>query len=140
MSDHNTIRQAWLANQKLRPFKVHDDVLRAITPPGGEWNAAAPDGAIARSVMWNSMEVCQVNPQGQLADDVEGDITMGLRATPVLDTALRTIMTLAADPTNAPLIAKIAETAIAYVEMPAPRIKEPEDDEADEDELDEDSF
>ena len=132
MSDAQTIRSAWYDNQKLRPFKSDPDVLAAITPPGGEWAAVAPDGAITRSVKWNATEVCQVNPQGQLDDLTEGSIAMGLRAMPVTDTALRVIMTLAIDPTNAPLIARVAETAIAYIEAPAPRLKEPEE-EPDED-------
>jgi len=132
VNEAQTIRSAWYDNQKQRPFKSDADVLAAITPPGGEWATVAYDGAITRSVRWNGTEVCQVNPQGQLDDLTEGQIAMGLRAMPVTDTALRVIMTLATDPANAPLIAKIAETAIAYIEAPAPRLKEPEE-EPDED-------
>ena len=60
---------------------------------------------------------------------------MVLRATPVLDTALRVILSLA-KPGNddgliplvdTRLIALIAETAIAYIEMPAPVFQETED-------------
>jgi hypothetical protein len=127
VSDAQAIRTAWYGNQKLRPFKSDADVLAAITPPGGEWVAVAEDGAITRKVRWRGIEVCQVNPLGEIDDATEGQIAMGLRATPVLDTALRAIMTLAANPENAPLIAKVAETAIAYIEAPAPRLKEPED-------------
>lgn len=130
MSDFQTVRDAWYANQKERPFKSDSDVLRALTPPGGEWVAVAPDGATTRSVMWNATEVCQVNPRGQLNDWVEGEITMGLRATPVLDTALRVIMTLAGKEENAALIKRIAETAIAYVELPPPSLRTPDDEEA----------
>jgi hypothetical protein len=128
MSDAQAIRTAWYGNQKLRPFKSDPDVLAAITPPGGEWVAVAEDGAITRSVRWRGTEVCLVNPAGDIDDATEGQIAMALRATPVLDTALRVIQSLAADPENAALIAKVAETAIAYIETPAPRLKEPEDD------------
>jgi hypothetical protein len=132
VSDAQAIRTAWYGNQKLRPFKSDPDVLAAITPPGGEWVAIAEDGAITRMVKWGATEVCLVNPAGDIDDATEGQIAMALRATPVLDTALRVIQLLAADPENAALIAKVAETAIAYIETPAPRLKEPDDEPDDE--------
>ena len=127
MTDFQTIRDAWYENQKRRPDPSDPEVLRAITPPGGEWTAEADVGAITRSVRWGLTEVCLVNPNGSLGDTIEGDITMGLRATPVMDTALRAIMSLSGDPANMALIRKIAMTAIAYVEMPAPHIHLPHD-------------
>lgn len=129
MNDATTIKTAWYDAQKRRPYKSDAEVIKAITPPGGEWTCEVPEGAIRRSVIWGAIEVAYVNPRGQLGDSIESDIAMGLRATPVMDTALRTILVLAESAQNVGLIRTIAETAIAYVEMPAPAIKEPPDDE-----------
>ena len=127
MSDAQTIREAWYSSHHLRPHRSKPDVLQAITPPGGEWQAVAKQGAITRSVVWRGLEVAQVNPAGTFDDLTEGQITMGIRATPVLDAALRTILTLARDGADPALIASIAETAIAYIEMPAPACRAADD-------------
>lgn len=129
MSDiHRTIRDAWLAHQRRRPYRSDEEVLRAITPPGGEWEAKFPEGAITRQVVWNAIEVALVNPSGSLDDSTEGQIAMGLRATPVLDTALRVIHELSDNPDNLPLIARIAETAVAYIEASPPSAPDTDDD------------
>ena len=136
-SVHQIIREAWYAHQRHRPYKQDTEILGAITPPGGEWTCLVISGNVARSVMWNHVEVALVNPQDHLTAPIEGEIAMGLRATPVLDTALRVIAVLALDPVNSPLIAKIAETAIGYVEMAAPELERASDDDPGEDEYEE---
>lgn len=121
------IARAWFGT--VGRFYVADpELLRALLPPGGEWECVAREGAITRTVMWKATEVCLVNPGGSLDDRTEGHIAMALRATPALDKALRVIQALAADPANLQLIARVAETAIAYIQMPAPEIVEPDDD------------
>jgi hypothetical protein len=101
----------------------------ALVPPGGDWRCVAPEGAITRSIVWQGMEVALVNPRGDMLDRLEGEIAMGLTATPIMDRALRVILVLANDPANADLIGKIACAAIHYVERPAPDIQEPGDEE-----------
>lgn len=109
-------------------------IQQALIPAGGDWQCIAPEGAITRTVVWGRTEVALVNPRGDLPDPTEGQIAMALRATPLMDKALRTISILAKDPTNSELIERIARAAIDYVQQPAPRIIEPEDDEPTEDE------
>lgn len=130
--DKMKIATAYYAAEKRRPYAVDKDVIAAVTPGGGDWTCEAKAGAITRSVMWGGTEVALVNPRGQLSDATEGDIAMGLRAMPVCDKALRVIMALAQDPENAPLIAQIANSVIAYIELPAPKITRPADEEDDE--------
>lgn len=66
----------------------------------------------------------------QLGIHAAGEVAMGMRATPVMDTALRSIMVLAEDAANLPLIIEITRAAIAYVEMPAPRPPEPDEEDS----------
>lgn len=127
MNITTTIKDAWYGAQDLRPYTPDQEILYAITPPGGEWNCVAAPGAVTRSVMWRRTEMCCVNPSGDLDDATEGQIAMGLRSTPVLDTALRVILTLSRQGCDAALIGKVAKTALAYLEQPAPSIDEPED-------------
>lgn len=68
-----------------------------------------------------------MNPRGDFADSTEGQIAMAIRATPAMDKALRAIWILSKDPANCELIGQMARAAIAYVEQPAPKITEPDD-------------
>lgn len=126
------LERAFYAAQERRPYKADRALIKALLPPGGEWVAVAPPGAICRSVMWGLIEVAHVNPAGNLSDLVEGQIAMGLRATPLIDRALRTIMVLAEDPANLAIIREIAEAAIVFIEMPAPALKERDEEEGEE--------
>ena len=125
------INDAWqeegsIGRLGLRPA-ANSAVQSAIIPGGGDWQCVAPEGAITRSIVWRGTEVATVNPRGDLDDRVEGQIAMGIRATPVMDKALRTIFVLAKDPENLDLIGEIARAAIDYVEKPAPRLVEAEE-------------
>ena len=129
------INDAWqeeasIGRLGLRPF-ANKTIQAALIPSGGDWKCVAEDGAITRKVVWGHTEVALVNPRGDLHDATEGQIAMALRATPLMDKALRTISILAKDPTNSELIERIARAAIDYVEQPAPHIIEPEDDDGD---------
>lgn len=127
MTESRQICEAFLAAQSRRPYRADDDLIKALTPPGGEWTTEAPVGAICRSIMWGRTEVAHVNPRGDLDDVTEGQIAMGLRALPLLDCTVRTILVLAENADNLPLIKRIAESATAFVEAPAPRIAEPDE-------------
>lgn len=136
--ERRAINDAWqeegsLGRLGLRPT-ANKAIQAELIPAGGDWHCVAPDGAITRTIVWGGTEVALVNPRGDLNDTTEGHIAMALRATPVMDKALRTISILARDPANAPLIERIARAAVDYVEQPAPRIVELEDDEADDEE------
>lgn len=129
------INDAWqeegsLGRLGLRPF-ANKAIQAALVPGGGDWQCVAPRGAITRTIVWRGAEVALINPRGDLGDTTEGDIAMGMRATPVMDKALRSIFILAKDAGNLELIGAIARAAIDYVEQPAPRIveDEPEEDE-----------
>ena len=130
-TDIEKINSAWdeegsLARLGMRG--VGEKALQtALIPSGGDWRCVAPEGAVTRSVMWGSVEVALVNPNGTLGDYVEGEVAMGIRATPVMDKALRVIFILARDAENLDLIGRIARAAIEYVEAPAPAIHEPEE-------------
>lgn len=125
----NAIYQAYLEAERRRPYKLNQEIINAAMPGGGEWRAMANHGAVTRSIMWGAVEVALVNPQGRIDDHTEGQIAMGMRATPLMDAALRSIIVLAEAPENLPLIRELAISAIAYVEQPAPRIEEPEPEE-----------
>lgn len=129
------INDAWheeasIGRLGLRPF-ANTTIQKALIPAGGDWQCVAPEGAITRTVMWGQTEVALVNPRGDLHDSTEGQIAMALRATPLMDKALRVISMLAKDPANSTLIERIARAAVDYVEQPAPRIVEPDDDDQD---------
>ena len=123
MTDTDKIEDAWQKEDSLLPA-ADQEVLTAIIPAGGDWACVAHPGAITRSITWRGLEVCLVNPNGDLDDATEGQIAMGLRATPALDKALRTIFVLADDPDNLDLTQRIALAAITYIELPAPPIEE----------------
>lgn len=134
-ADIQKIRDAWeeegsISRLGMRPG-FDKRIQAALVPPGGDWRCVAPEGAITRSIVWHEIEVALVNPAGDMRDRLEGEIAMGLTATPVLDRALRVISILANDPANAPLIGQIARAAVAYIERPAPAIHEPEEEEED---------
>ena len=130
-TDRSKIEDAWqeegsLARTGLRP--AGDKAIQAaLIPPGGDWQCVAEDGAITRSIVWNRTEVALINPRGDLRDQTEGRIAMGIRATPVMDRALRVIFVLAREAENLDLIGRIARAAIDYVERPAPPVHEPEE-------------
>lgn len=132
MTDRGKIADAWRKEKTGR--RTPDETIQsALIPGGGDWQCIVNDGAITRTVVWRSQEVALVNPRGDLLDHVEGQIAMAIRALPAMDKALRVIAVLAKDPDNLDLIARVASSAIDYVEQPAPRVPEPEDaDEAEE--------
>jgi hypothetical protein len=131
LTEREIIKRAWdeegsITRLDMRPatdLAVQD----ALIPPRGDWRCVVPEGRITRSIVWNDIELAQVNPRGDMPDRLEGEIAMGLRAAPVMDRALRVISVLAADPTNLQLICRIARAAIDYVEQPSPEIPEPEE-------------
>lgn len=132
---HQRINAAWqeegsIGRLGLRPA-ADRDVLAAIIPGGGDWECVVPPGAVTRTIKWRQVDVALINPRGDLGDDTEGHIAMGIRATPAMDKAMRAIWVLAKDPANLELIADMARAAIEYVEQPAPAIVEPEEDEED---------
>lgn len=126
LTDKQIIAGAWLDAEKHRPYLLDTGLLHDLTPGGGDWACKVPDGAICRSVFWRSTEVAHVNPSGDLDDTTEGQIAMALAASPVTDKSLRVILALADDSANLPLIRRIAETAVAHIEAPAPRVPEPD--------------
>jgi len=131
MNDREKIEFAWeeegkLIRLSLRPA-ADRDIQKVLIPPGGDWKCVAPDGAVTRSIVWQQTEVALINPRGDMLDGLEGDIAMGIRATPVMDRALRVISVLAADSENLDLIRRIARAAVDYVEQPAPAIQEPDE-------------
>lgn len=137
-ADIKKINDAWqeegsIGRLGLRPF-ANKAIQAALIPAGGDWQCVSPEGAITRTIVWNRTEVALINPRGDLGDTTEGDIAMGMRATPLLDKAMRAISILAKDPANAPLIERIARAAVDYIEQPAPRIIEPDDEPNDGDE------
>lgn len=139
MTDAATVvRNAFYDAQKRRPYAADAAILKAIVPPGGEWRCVAQDGAICRSVMSNGTEVAYVNPQGSLDDETEGQIAMALRSTPALDAGLRAIIVLAENADNIATIRTLAESLVAYIEQPAPRLVRPSSD--DEDEPDDEDY
>lgn len=110
-----------------RPYKASPGIIEEITPTGGKWTCEAEVGAVTRSIMWNGREVALVNPRGDIDDTTEGQIAMAMRALPVMDATLRAIIVLAEKAENLELIQKVAESVIAFVEVEAPKIEEPED-------------
>jgi hypothetical protein len=120
MSEAETIRRAFSDATGMRPYKIDDVILKAVIPAGGDWTCEADPGAISYSIRFAGIEAALVNPDGAIDDQTEGQIAMAMRALPAMDCALRAIMALASDVSNVATIAKIAETVIAYVEMPAP--------------------
>ena len=127
------INDAWqtegsIGRLGLRPF-ANKAIQRALIPSGGDWQCVTPEGAITRSIVWGQIEVALVNPRGDLGDATVGQIAMALRAAPLMDKALRSISILAKDPTNSALVERIARAAVDYIEQPAPRFVEPEDEE-----------
>lgn len=125
--DRRLIYRASLDAQSRRPYIADEALIKAVIPPGGDWTVVAEPGAVCRSVMWGRTEVALVNPGGDLDDQTEGQIAMALRSLPLIDSALRCILVLAEDPANLALIRDIAVSAVAFIEMPAPAIHEPED-------------
>lgn len=122
------INRAFYDAQDRRPYLLDDEIIKMITPGGGAWQCVAEDGAPTRTIMWAGREVALVNPAGDIDDMTEGQIAMAIRALPVMDAALRSIMVLAEDPANAPAIAELAKAVMAHVEMPAPPIVERDED------------
>lgn len=138
--DIQKIHDAWdkegsLIRLGMRPA-ADKRIQAALVPPGGDWRCVAPEGAITRSIVWHEIEVALVNARGDMSDRLEGEIAMGLTATPIMDRALRVISILANDPANAPLIGQIARAAVACIERPAPAIHEPEEEDEDEERTD----
>lgn len=138
MTDIEKINQAWqeegsIGRLGMKPA-ADKAIQAALIPAGGDWRCVAEEGAITRSIVWARLEVALINPRGDMNDSLEGDIAMGVRATPVMDKALRAISILAMGAENLDLIRKIARAAIDYVEQPAPRIPDPDGEEFEEDE------
>lgn len=126
--DISKINEAWneeasIVRLGLRPF-ADKAIQAALIPAGGDWQCVAPAGAINRSILWHTTEVALVNPRGDLSDRTESEIAMGLRATPIMDKALRCIFVLAMNRENLDLIGRIARAAIDFVEQPAPMFPE----------------
>ena len=119
--DELRIRAAFVEAERFRPFGLCGVLIDASMPAGGDWKVTATHGAVTRSVWWRSnVEVALVNPRGDLDDQREGEIAMALRAAPVMDSALRSIIALARSSTNLELIERLATAVIAFVEQPAP--------------------
>lgn len=129
------INRAWYEEGSIRRLGMlpaaNKAIQTALVPDGGDWQCVAPEGAITRTILWRGTEVALMNPRGDLLDSTEGAIAMGMRATPVMDKALRAIFVLAEKPENLDLIRRAARAAIDYVEQPAPRLVEPAEEEAD---------
>lgn len=133
MIKRQIIKEAFWAAQDRRPYKQDDEIVEAMIPAGGNWECIAEAGAITRLIKWGNTEVALMNPRGDLGDIIEGQIAMAFRSLPLMDHALRSIIVLAENPENLALIREMAATCIAYVEMPAPAIPEPDDEEHGED-------
>lgn len=118
----------FLLRESGRLPPLDQEIQAALIPAGGDWECVASDGAITRSIMWRGREVALINPRGDLDDITEGQIAMGMRATPVMDKALRAICVLANQPDSTALIGSIARAAIDTVMRAAPTVREPEDD------------
>lgn len=121
------VRKAFFTAQDRRPYKFNEALIAAATPPGGSWRCEVFKDAVTRSVTWRGIEVALMNPTGALDDETEGQIAMAARALPILDAAIRSIIVLAEDASNATLIRELAESVIVHVEMPAPKVPEPEE-------------
>jgi len=135
MNDAQKITTAFFDAQMARPYVANVGLVEAATPPGGEWLCEAANGRLV--ITWNGMDVAHINPYRSFPQSLAGEVSMGIRAAPVMDSTLRIILSLAADVDNLALIAKLASAVIAYVEMPAPKLTS-SDDESDEDEDDPD--
>src|ERR1700679_1726807 len=119
MTKRQIIKEAFWAAQDRRPYKQDAEIVEAMVPDGGNWECVAGEGSITRSIKWGHTEVALMNPRGDLGDIVEGQIAMAFRALPVMDQALRSILLLAENADNLPMIREMAESCIAYIEMPA---------------------
>lgn len=120
--DGLAMRAAFTAAQLLRPYKADPRLLASIVPAGGNWQYERNVGTL---ITWNGITVAQVNPDSQLPANTEGEIAMAMRALPAMDAALRIILALAKSPSAATpdgieLIARVAETVVAHIEMPVP--------------------
>ena len=128
-TERERIEAAWQMEGSIRRLNllpaVNKAVQAALVPPGGEWRCVVTPGASMRLIDWEGVQVALVNPRDDLPDRIEGEVAMGLRATPAMDRALRVIFVLAQDAANLDLIRDIARAAIDYVEQPAPAIPEP---------------
>lgn len=121
------INNAWYEAQRRRPYKLDLDAIPTLTPGGGEWRVELQPDAYA--ILWGKQSFAVVSHG--LGVHTAGEVAMGMRATPVMDTALRSIMVLAEDAANLPLIIEIARTVVAYIEMPAPKPPEPDEEDGD---------
>ncbi len=127
--DAKAISRAFYDAEKRRPYQLDEGLIKAATPPGGDWSCEAALGSVTRSVVWQGREVALVNPRGDLDDSTEGQIAMAMASLPTMDAALRSIIVLAETTDNLDLIRALAIAVIAHVERPAPAIPEPDDDE-----------
>lgn len=130
--DPALVRSAFYGAQAKRPYKAVPSLIEAATPPGGSWNATRDDDD-RLVVMWGGREVARITYSGLEADE----IAMACRALPVMDAALRAIISLASEPLGDPLIRDLATSVIAYVEQPAPPSQVPDDNEEEDDESEE---
>lgn len=127
------IKRAFVEAQSRRPYAASKCLVDIVCPPGGDWRCVVANGSICRTIEWGSKEVALVNPRGDLDDVTEGQIAMAMRALPALDAAMRIILVLAESADNLATIRSIAESLLAYGEMPAPAIPSDEPEETDED-------
>lgn len=115
---------AWLTESDLHRLGIlppmERDLVEELTPPGGHWDCGFADGCAHLSILYDGFVVATINPNGELANEIEGDIAMGIRASPILEKALRCITLLAGNPNNLELICRIARTAVAAAQLPAP--------------------
>ena len=134
MTSQQKIRRAFLDAQSRRPYRLDAEIVAAATPLGGEWFVIADVEKMRHQVMWHHARVADVDPDGRLDRRTSADIAMALGATPTMDCALRVIIVLAESGENLALIRTIAESVIAYIERPAPKLPTPpeETDEAEE--------
>ena len=115
------IRQAFYEAQSRRPYSENAEIVKAATPPGGEWECNANGDCYG--ITWCGMNVATINPAGHLDEISEPQIAMAVRALPTIDAALRAIIVL-------------AETisVIAFVEKAAPHFVAAQPDEEEDEE------
>ena len=132
MEATQAIRQAFYEAQSRRPYSENAEIVKAATPPGGEWECNANGDCYG--ITWRGMNVATINPAGHLDEISAPQIAMAVLALPTIDAALRAIIVLAETPDNAALIRDLAISVIAFVEKAAPHFVAAQPDEEEDEE------